>query len=76
MNCWNEGLSGTRVEPTPKGMKKRGLQLLEAHLRSLDPSEPTAHERLEQAMGVPLTRHLERALRTNGLPPRRDILAA
>jgi uncharacterized protein (DUF1800 family) len=37
---------------------KRGLQLLEAHMRSLDPDEPTARERLERALGEPFAREL------------------
>src|SRR5437868_8964880 len=37
---------------------KRGLQLLEAHIRSFDPDAPTARERLEAALGEPLTRQL------------------
>lgn len=39
-------------------MRKRGLQLLEAHIRSFDPGAPTARERLEAALGEPFTRQL------------------
>ncbi len=39
-------------------MKERGLQLLEAHIRSFDPGAPTARERLEEALGEPFTRQL------------------
>jgi hypothetical protein len=58
-------------------MNRRGLNLLEAHIRSLDPGEPTAHERLEDAIGEALTRQLLFALGPKALPPpRRDVLAA
>ena len=43
-------------------MRKRGLQLLEAPIRSFDPSTPTARERLEAALGEPFTRRLLRVL--------------
>jgi hypothetical protein len=43
-------------------MKKRGSQLLEAHIRSFDPGEPNAQERLEAAMGEALARKLVFAL--------------
>jgi len=43
------------------GMTKRGLPLLEAHMRSLDPATPTARERLAAALGEPLARTLVRA---------------
>jgi hypothetical protein len=43
-------------------MRKRGLQLLEAHIRSLDPDAPTARERLESALGEPFARELVRTL--------------
>jgi len=43
-------------------MNDRGSQLLEAHIRSLDPGEPTARERLEDAMGESLARKLVFAL--------------
>jgi hypothetical protein len=39
-------------------MRKRGLQLLEAHLRSFDPDAPTARERLEAALGDEFAREL------------------
>ena len=39
-------------------MTGRGMELLEAHLRSLDPDEPTARERLEDALGETLAREL------------------
>jgi hypothetical protein len=44
-------------------MNERGSQLLEAHIRSFDPSEPTARERLVEALGEPLARKLLFALR-------------
>jgi hypothetical protein len=44
-------------------MNERGSQLLEAHMRSLDPGEPTAQERLTEAIGEPLARKLLFALR-------------
>ena len=43
-------------------MNERGSQLLEAHIRSFDPGEPTARERLEDAMGESLARKLVFAL--------------
>jgi hypothetical protein len=43
-------------------MTKRGLQLLEAHIRSFDPGEPTALERLERALGEPLAQELRFAV--------------
>jgi predicted dehydrogenase len=43
-------------------MRKRGLHMLEAHMRSFDPETPTARERLEAALGEPLTRQLLRSL--------------
>ena len=39
-------------------MNGRGEQLLEAHIRSLDPARPSAQERLEKAMGPALARKL------------------
>jgi hypothetical protein len=39
-------------------METRGSQLLIAHMRSLDPSEPSARERLEEALGEDLARQL------------------
>jgi len=51
-----------RVQPTLNPMNHRGLQLLEAHLRSLDPGEPNVRERLEEAMGESLARKLVFAL--------------
>ena len=50
------------LTPTPRGMNERGQQLLEAHIRSLDPAELTARERLEAALGEPLARMLVSAL--------------
>lgn len=44
-------------------MTEKGAQLLEAHIRSLDPGAPTARERLVDAIGEPLTRKLLFALR-------------
>ena len=43
-------------------MNERGSQLLEAHIRSLDPDEQSARERLEDAMGESLARKLVFAL--------------
>jgi hypothetical protein len=39
-------------------MNTRGQELLEAHIRSLDPGSPSAQERLEEAMGPALARKL------------------
>jgi len=44
-------------------MNGRGQQLLEAHIRSLDPAEPTAQERLAEMIGEPLAQKLLSALR-------------
>jgi hypothetical protein len=44
-------------------MNERGSQLLEAHIRSLDPAELTARERLEAAIGQQLAWKLVFALR-------------
>ena len=44
-------------------MKDRGSQLLEAHIRSLDPAEATAQERLAVMIGEPLAQRLLSALR-------------
>jgi hypothetical protein len=41
---------------------KRGTELLLAHLASLDPDEPAARERLEDALGEELARKLVSAL--------------
>ena len=49
--------------------------MLEAHLRSLDPGEPTAPERLEAALGESFARQLLFALCPKALPPR-HVLAA
>lgn len=54
-------------QPQPR---ERGLRLLAAHLRSLDPASSTAHERLEEAMGPELARKLVYAL-TSGQRERR-----
>ena len=43
-------------------MRKRGLQMLAAHIRSFDPDVPTARERLETALGEEFTRELLRLL--------------
>jgi hypothetical protein len=48
---------------TLNSMKERGSQLLEAHIRSFDPAEATARERLEEAIGEPLAEKLVSALR-------------
>ena len=57
-------------------MNERGLRLLDAHLRSFDPGEPTARERLDAALGEPLARKLVFALLPTPLPPWRNVLAA
>jgi hypothetical protein len=44
----------------------RGLQLLSAHCRSLDPAVPTARERLDRALGPELARVLVFALASTG----------
>jgi hypothetical protein len=46
-------------QPQPK---TRGLRLLAAHLRSLDPAMPTPRERLERALGAQLAHKLLFAL--------------
>jgi hypothetical protein len=46
-------------------MKERGSQLLEAHIRSFDPAEATARERLAEALGEPLAQKLVAALRAD-----------
>ena len=46
------------VPPT----QERGLGLLAAHCRSLDPDAPSARERLEALLGAELARKLVRAL--------------
>ena len=43
-------------------MRTRGLELLEAHMRSFDPDAPTARERVEAALGEPFTERLLRVL--------------
>jgi hypothetical protein len=43
-------------------MKERGLQLLEAHIRSFDPDEATARERHAEIIGEPLAQKLLSAL--------------
>ena len=57
-------------------MNHRGPQLLEEHIRSLDPAEPTARERLADAVGERLAQKLVSALVQTPLPPRRHFLAA
>jgi hypothetical protein len=47
-------------------MKERGSELLEAHIRSLDPGEATARERLAEAIGEPLAKMLVTALGPHG----------
>ena len=49
----------TAVPPYRKG---RGLALLAAHCRSLDPDAPNARERLTEALGVELAAKLVIAL--------------
>jgi hypothetical protein len=44
-------------------MNDRGSQLLEAHIRSFDPREPTARERLVEVIGELLAWKLLFALR-------------
>jgi hypothetical protein len=46
--------------------QERGAALLRAHCRSLDPSTPTARERLEDELGVELCRLLVFALAGGG----------
>jgi hypothetical protein len=55
-----------RLWSTMNSMNERGSQLLEAHMRSLDPAEPTPQERLAEALGEPLARKLLFALRATG----------
>lgn len=56
-------------QPQPR---TRGLRLLAAHLRSLDPTAPTPRERLEDALGPQLAHKLLFAL----APGRGDRRAA
>lgn len=56
-------LREARAWPTLNSMNERGSQLLEAHIRSFDPGEPTARERLAEALGDSLARKLLYALR-------------
>ena len=62
--------TGDHWEPRPRstlnGMKEKGSQLLEAHIRSFDPAEATARERLEEAIGEPLAKKLLSALGPSG----------
>ena len=51
-----------RVRPILNLMSERGSQLLEAHIRSFDPSVPTARERLAEALGESLAKKLLFAL--------------
>jgi hypothetical protein len=51
-----------RPQPTLNSMNDKGSQLLEAHIRSFDPGELSARERLEAAMGESLARKLVFAL--------------
>jgi hypothetical protein len=46
---------------------RRGLRLLSAHCRSLDPAAPNARERLERALGPELARVLLSALAGRGV---------
>lgn len=46
----------------------RGSQLLIAHMRSLDPDEPTARDRLEETLGERLVREVLLALRPEARP--------
>jgi hypothetical protein len=50
---------------------QRGDALLLAHLASFDPATPPARERLEDALGVELTRKLVSAL-SSGAPVRAE----
>ena len=51
------------MRPTLNSMKDRGSQLLEPHIRSFDPAEATAQERLAELIGEPLAQKLLSALR-------------
>jgi len=57
-------------------MNDRGSELLDAHMRSLDPGEPVARERLEAELGEPLARKLVFALCLMPLPPRGQVFTA
>lgn len=50
--------------PMPRELK--GLRLLAAHLRSLDPEERQAQLRLDEMLGGPLARKLLFALASSG----------
>jgi len=64
------------VRPTLTLMNDRGSELLDAHMRSLDPGEPVARERLEAELGEPLARKLVFALCLMPLPPRGQVFTA
>ncbi len=73
--CRNEGSTERSLLADNECMNERGSQLLDAHIRSLDPGEPIARERLEAELGDALARKLVFALCLMPLPPRRQILA-
>lgn len=50
------------METLPQGVKDRGVQLLAAHLESLDPEVAQARERLDLQLGDELARKLVFAL--------------
>jgi hypothetical protein len=50
------------METLPQGVKHRGLQLLAAHLESLDPEAAQARERLDLQLGNELAHKLVFAL--------------
>jgi hypothetical protein len=50
------------METLPQGAKQRGVQLLAAHLESLDPEAAKARERLDLQLGNELARKLVFAL--------------
>lgn len=54
------------MEDAPQPTELKGLRLLAAHLRSLDPEERQAQLRLDEALGSPLARKLRFALGSGG----------
>lgn len=50
--------------PAPKGL--RGIRLLAAHLRSLDPEQMQARQQLDEQLGASLTWKLLFALASGG----------
>lgn len=54
------------MDDTPPQKDLRGIRLLSAHLRNLDPEERQARLRLDEVLGGPLARKLLFALASGG----------